>query len=253
VAIYDPIPILEPRRRKLLVLLAKLLDESLDDEPSHSNRPAGKIVLTDSERQELRKLLSELASDRSFVVAVTFVDGLAGRSNLTESELREIYLSERRKRGRKRALASMHWADFLARLGRTSGPIYSLKSTDQMSFDYFHRMEERLFQALGFSQRVTNYLLRKISNTKPAVEAARDPLGEGLSPKRSLLAESRAELERLEMLLHDKISGHNVSVNRIASMTTVVSNLSVLFTTRDWSVAGFMSVIAGESIKSFDR
>lgn len=250
-AIYDPSPILEPRRRRLLFLLAKLLDESLDDEQSQSNRPAGHIVLTDPERRELLTLLGELASDRPFVVAVAFVDGLS-RSSLAESELREIYLSERRTRGRERALASMHWADFLARLGRKSGPIYSFKVTGRMSFDHFRRMEERLFRALGFSRRVTAYLLHKISGAKPAVEAARDPLSEETSSQHPLLAESKAELERIAKILHDKVSGHDINATQIASITTVVSNLSVLFTTRDWSVTGVMSVVAGESIKALN-
>ena len=248
-AIYDPTPTMEAKRRRLLFLLSKLLEESLDDTDASSNKPPRSVTLSEAERQELLELTSDLASDRSFVVAVTFVNGLSGRASLTEEQLREIYLSERKRRGRARALASIHWADFLTRLGRQSGPVYGLKMTTRMSFAHFKRMEERLFEALGFSRFVIDYLLRRISEAKPIVEVARLPRGES-----STVIKDRAEaLSRIQERLRDKLDGHTLSAAQVASITTILSNLSVLFTTRDWSVAGFMSVIAGEAMKALDK
>lgn len=45
--------------------------------------------------------------------------------------------------------------------------------------------------------------------------------------------------------VHGKVKDQEMSATRIAAALTVVSNSSVLFTTRDWSVAGTLSTMAG--------
>ena len=252
-AIYDPTPLLDAKRRRLLFLLSKLLEDSLDDPDPSGNKPPHSVTLIESERLELLRLAIDLASDRSFIIAAAFVDGLSGRASLTDDQLREIYLSERKKRGRARALASMHWADFLTRLGRPNAPVYGLKMTTRMSFEHFRKMEERLFESLGFSRLVVDYLLRRISEAKSIVETARTPQGEPSTRGHPALKDAVNALSRIEEKLRDKLEGHTLSAAQVASITTILSNLSVLFTTRDWSVAGFMSVIAGEGIKALDK
>ena len=211
----------------------------------NTNRRHDLISLSPDETKEFLALLTELIEDKSIIVSLSFVDGLAGLGNPTESQLREIYLSERKRRGRTRALASKQWADFWARLGRQSGWSRWGIATEKMSYEHFLDMERRLFRALKFPEKVKAYLIERVSAARGSVEEAlesRDLANASDSLSRrtmDLLKQLRAALRSAD--------GTSLPTNQVAGLAIVVSNLSVLFTTRDWSAAGTMSAISGGS------
>jgi hypothetical protein len=245
-AIYEPVPKLDARRARLLYLLGKLIDESLRV-GGDTNRQHDVVALSIAERKELLALLAELIEDRSIIVSLSFVDGLAGVGNLTESQLREIYLSERKRRGRTRALASKQWADFWARLGRQSGWSRWGVATEKMSYEHFLEMERRLFRALRFPEKVRAYLIERVTAVRDTVEGILE-LRDIVTASESLSRRTMDLLKQLKSALQSA-DGSSLSTSQVAGLAIVVSNLSVLFTTRDWSAAGTMSAISGGGVQ----
>jgi hypothetical protein len=245
-AIYEPVPRLDSKRERLLYLLGRLIDESLHS-GSGTNRGHELVALSILEKKELASRLTELIEDKSMVVSLSFVDGLAGLGNLTESQLREIYLSERKRRGRTRALASKQWADFWARLGRQSGWSRWGVATEKMSYEHFLEMERRLFKALKFPEKVNAYLIERVSAVRGTVEGALESRN-FVKASESLSRHTIDLLKQLRAALQSTDSS-SLSTNQVAGLAIVVSNLSVLFTTRDWSAAGTMSAISGGSVQ----
>lgn len=251
-AIREPVPQIERNRERLLLLLARLLNESLSEVTETSNIPSGEVILSNEEKRELLNLLNDVSYDRRLFVSLEFVDGIAGLNALNETQLREIYLSERKRFGRTRAMASKQWADFLARLGRESGWSRWGVSTSRMSYDYFLEMEKRLFLALKFPKRVLEYLLSEVSAAKEKVELLVD--GKGTPLRHGVMSgKTRDLIVRLKTEIEEGEYAKNFTTEQLAGLTIVLANGSVLFLTRDWSAAGTMSAIAGGCSQVVDR
>ncbi len=233
-AIRTPEVALNASDKKLLLLLGKLLTE----EASTSNAPRDKILLSDTEAEELVQLLEKFLESRWFQESAYFVESL---TRLDEAVVaKELFLSNRQHRGRSRALASIHWEDFRRRFGKA--PVWNPHvSATAMPFEHFRKMEKRLFEAAGLSPRVVRMLLKFLDSQRKDVEGARSnqmPLEHG-DVKRPIL-------ETLNPIRGDRRhADRELSPTKVSAAIVVIADVSVLISTRDWGVAGKMSTIAG--------
>ncbi|HKJ00416.1 MAG TPA: hypothetical protein VKB51_18225 [bacterium] len=240
VAIYPPTPIFSKSEKRLLFLMVRLLLENMDQH-ADSNLPPGMVALTDKEADELVRSLEALVGKREFVEACYFVQGLTNPDSAEQARLREIYLSARNRRGRTRALASIHWAQFQARFGLINENTRHA-NTARMDFAHFKRMEERLLASLGIHENVIKLVLWIIDDQESQIEMAR--VG-----RRSLRHGTIKPLVADPIYRWRENRGKTrdlrVSTTSISAAITIVANISILFTTRDWSVTGTLSTMAG--------
>lgn len=241
-AIYAPTPTFSKTDRRLLALLAKLLLENHGTDARISNLAHGMALLSEAEAAELADLLERFLASKETREAQYFVEGLTSPSFQNDAALREIYLSRRKRNGRTRSVASMHWSNFLVRLGieepMRRAYISRLSSGVPMELDHFLQMEKRLLDAAGLNPRVTELALRVVRSQTPR-------LGEVRTGEATL---DHGAIERLLAIpLQRDITKHvrEISSRRIVYIVILVADFSVLFTTRDWSVAGTLSTIAG--------
>ena len=238
---YPPTPTYSETDKRLRVLMAKLLLEHMDQGAVGSNLPAGMVTLTDGEANELIARIEDLVNSRDFLEASYFVEGLTIPGVEEEARVREIYLSARRRRGRTRVLASTHWSEFQVRLGITRNVVRGTRA-EPMSFEYFREMEKRLLLAAGIHRRVIELVIRVVGSQAPQIEEIRigqRSLGHG-TVRQLVIDPLRRWHEQLA-----NFQGRHVSTTRIAAALTIVADTGVLFTTRDWSVAGTLSTMAG--------
>lgn len=243
---YPPAPKFSAGDKRLLSLLSTLLLERLDAASSMSNLPGDNIALTDAEAEELALLLERLLDDPDFKKACVFIEELGDHKGRNLSFLREIYLSARRKLGRSRAVASIQWSDFLARLGLREPDAWYVRGKP-MSLDYFRGMERKLFHAADLNPRVVSFVMKLIAQQDAQLEEIR--AGRRSIIKGTIDKALRAPLLKLRAA-GAKVAKRDISSKRVAATITIVSNLSVLYTTRDWSVTSVLSTLAGALIEA---
>jgi hypothetical protein len=242
VAIYEPENWLTDTDRELLQLLAELVTDT--PFKYRGNLSPGETALSDEEAYRLVELLDELQSSRKFIEGSYFVEKITMGVNKPDSDLREIFLSWRKHYGRSRALSSGHWRNFLHRLGienyassyLVGDPFIQGK---QMSYEYFREMERTLLSQRGVSQRIRAIVLTVVDTYAKDVNAARK--GERKLPDGAISKLPATIIHSLS----SKAGSRSLSSSKIAGLMTAVTDMSVLFTTRDWSVAGTISTIAG--------
>ena len=239
--LYSPTPSLSDSDKRLLFLLAKLLLERMDVSDDGSNLPSGGVVLSDKEAGELLNLIESLVNSREFLEASYFVEGMAEYGTHPDTRLREIYLSARKRRGRSRALASTNWSDFLIRLGfRPETRL--VRSSRRMSQEYFLNMEEKLLSSLRLHPRVIKLVMQIIRIQSPNVEQIRNGNGQiRRGTLRALVADPYFRWRASELSQKE----FQITTNKIVSSIIIVADFSILFTTRDWSVAGTLSAMSG--------
>ncbi|RYH09494.1 hypothetical protein [Tropicimonas sp. IMCC6043] len=238
--IYNPRPVADRQRERLIKLLSNLLNERLTR--LNQNVPPDNIVLSNAEVKELNALIGEISTDRSFFTALSFVDGLAGRIKIGEEQLRELYLSERRRRGYSRAVSSNQWHQFITRLGMHSGDLSTLiRAAAPMPFEHFLRMERRVLSHFKISEDVQEYLLELMARKRQAIEALR----EQASNFRDLVTDTGVTDLTKAILKQLGEKRDNLSSKQVAGLTIVIVDSTTLFTTRDWSVSGTLSTMAG--------
>lgn len=238
--LYPPTPRYSKTDKRLLVLMGKLLLECMASDGAGSNLPSGMVALTDREADELVNSLEKLLDSKAFMETCYFVERLTEPEAGHDSGIREIYLSSRKRRGRARAMASMHWSEFLVRLGLGKYAPWGVRATP-MDFEYFRRMERRLLSASGLHPKVVELIMDVIDSQATPLEEIRSgarSLKRG--SVRPLVADpifrwraSRREFQSLE-----------ISKKSVVAAITIVADVSVLFTTRDWSVTGTLSTMA---------
>jgi len=240
-AIYPPTPVFSETDKKLIILMTKLLTEKLEKDAPSSNLPVGIVALTDQEADELLERLEALINSREFTESCYFVEGLTLPGSIDEPRLREIYLSARKRRGRKRALASIHWSEFQVRLGIIKNATRGTHAR-QMDLEYFQKMERRLLAATGIHPQVAELIMRFINAQAKETETVR-------SGRRSLQHGSIRPIvaDPIYRWRESRLQSRDLRVPAasIAAAITIVADISVLFTTRDWSVTGTLSTMAG--------
>src|SRR6185312_8584128 len=98
--------------------------------------------------------IQQLLSSREFLEATYFVEALTLPGETEDARARENYLSNRKRHGRSRILASTHWAEFKTRLGISRVALVTGHRIWPMSLEQFQEMERRLLQASGVRQEV---------------------------------------------------------------------------------------------------
>lgn len=235
-AIYPPQPLLTTTDKELLVLLAKVVLE----ENRHSydgNAGADRVLIGDEDAAALCDLLTEYANSHAFIRGATFAEMVSDGRLSDDSRAREIYLKSRSERGRTRVLSSRQWADFRARLG-VSVPAYST-GVVRMDSIQFVEMEVRLLRAL----RVHPALEKLIED----LVIRRTDLFERIERREQILSSGQIRKGVMSLVdqLRGSLGGIHVSKAQIVGVATVVSDSTVMFSTRDWGVAGTLSTIAG--------
>ncbi|HEX8571804.1 MAG TPA: hypothetical protein VF759_03530 [Allosphingosinicella sp.] len=235
-SIYAPQPALSPVEKRILRVLA----EALLDMPADwraSNLPSGQVPLSDRAAADLLPLLEDYVASKKFLERTEFVElmGSEGSSRRT----REIYLQGRSAAGRTRVAASWQWGDFQLRLG-IGRDIVRGSSARYMHFSHFLRMEERLLAELQLHPRVKALVIQMVVDRKPEIEGIRDGR---MSIRRGSVRDVPKPV--MEELRHTKPDGgHMLPLGKVIALTTLTADLSVMFTTRDWGVAGTLSAMA---------
>lgn len=240
-ALTPPTPFFTASDRRLILLLERLLLEGLRSDRLGSNLPSDIVALTIQEAKELADSLEDLANSSDFIEACYFIEGLTLSEEEKNQRIREIFLSARKRRGRTRAMASMHWSEFLTRLGLEENAQWRTRPKP-MDMKYFYRMEEALFSSMGLHKMTSDFLLPIIKAQESGVEESRkgkNPVSHGTI--RPLVADPSFRITERR----SPRNKNRISKRQIAASIIVITNISVLFTTRDWSVTGTLSTIAG--------
>ncbi|MGF3027757.1 hypothetical protein ACQVP2_33800 [Methylobacterium aquaticum] len=238
-SLYPPKPIFSDAEKRLLALLAKLLIEAPKEGKLDTNIPEGEIALSDAEAAELAENLHQLVNSRSFIEASFFAEAVTDPAK--SEQAKELYLSARKKRGRSRVLSSNQWADFQTRLGIDIPP-YRIIPTQPMSLGYFKKMEMSLLKAAGLSPRVISILMGVIDQQEQALEDIRK---NKLALQHGIVKAAVVDPVLGWLKKPHALTNKTMSREKIGGIMTVVADTTVMFTTRDWGVAGTLSTIAG--------
>jgi hypothetical protein len=246
VAIYPPDIFLNDTDRELLRLLGELVLSWSNQECSNSS--PGEVPLSNSEAVRLVELLEQFVSSKKFVEGSYLTEKLFGGDSLYDRDLRDIYLSGRRRVGRSRAVATIQWENLLGRIGiwtteRGNPDLWYRASAQPMPLDHFIRMEAKLANAARVHPRVVVLILK-------LVEARLSHIDEIRFGRRKLSSGTVSEppkqlLSMLQRGRKDSMGVPPMKTSKLVGIMTIVMDLSVLYTTRDWSVASFLSAIAG--------
>lgn len=245
-AIYDPTPFLTSTDRRLLILLSKLILDAEGVEYA-SNRAVDSVDLTLDESRELLELLEQFISSRRFQESAYLLETLFSGKSFESRHLRDIFLRWRKFHGKSRALATDQWEMFLSRLGIAprrygSAPWYR-RDAIPMPLDHFLRMERKLAAASGISPRVQELLLSYVQRQFHYLQELRHESAR-LQPGQ-ISNKPNAIVSILRQNRNSRIGVPPLSTTKIAATMTIVMDLGAVYTTRDWSVAGFLSTLAG--------
>lgn len=247
--IQKPSPGLNRDTQRLLELLDELLSHA--DIVDHvGNRSANTVLLSDKEGSELALLFDRLLESRDFIETLYFVDQLYGRSEPDLNALKTIFVAASKRKGRPVNIQStLKWQQFMIRLG-VKLPMWPNHNIRPMPFDYFLRMERQLLEYLRLNDHTCQIMMKIVERGRERQEQIRkfnfdEIRGERLDrlyePQSSLLARVR---KRAREIFSDTIR-RDVSAEQLGGLAIIVSNSAVMFTTRDWGVAGTISTMSG--------
>jgi len=240
--IYQPEIILTKEQKKLLLLLKNLLSENLEGTGLGHNLPEGEITLTKAEAEGLVKILENLLENKLFLENVFFSEEITKIQTNKIENLREVYLSRRKILGRSRAASTMQWAAFLSRLGPNFKP-YPYRTSATLEFDYFCEMERRLFLELDFPPKLADLLVKEIAEKEKAISDIRF---QGKELKRGTFNSFfKNSIRSIKSFSKKDLFKTSLSLKDTKALIIICSNMAVLFTTRDWSVAGVISMWVG--------
>ncbi|WP_143255471.1 MULTISPECIES: hypothetical protein [Brevundimonas] len=235
-AIYAPQPAITRLESDLLILLAKIvLDEN--SVSYDGNVGSDRLVLSDERARELCDLLTEYIGSRAFVRGTTFVEMMFDGRLDHDHDAREIYLSSRKDMGRTRVLASRQWADFKARIGLEASP-YEAR-VRPMDSSQFIEMEKRLLRKLAVHPALEKLIESLVID--------RIEIFDKIEKREKIFVpgQIRGAAVKFVSQLQGACGGVDISKTQVVGIATVVSDATVMFSTRDWGVAGTLSTIAG--------
>jgi hypothetical protein len=244
-AIYDPDLFFTKTDLELLRLLGDLV-LSWDEKAERANYVAGEVPLSPVEARQLLRLLEAFVNSRKFAEGSYLIEGLFGGKAFTDPNLRDIYLGWRKRVGRSRAVATIQWENLLRRIGLSVGApnprIWYRASAEPMPLDHFVKMEMKLADAAHVHPRVKALIYKLVDARKAYLSEVRFgrrklPSGTISEAPKPLIAALRKSVSRT--------GAAPMSTTKLAGIMTIVMDFSALYTTRDWSVTGFLSTIAG--------
>lgn len=220
-------------------MLIKILAQKLVDDEERSlrltNMSSQEVSISDEDAYILIDLINAVINRMEFKQITQFMERVLS-SEENDPLSREIYLSNKKKRGRSRAHASNHWADFRVRLGLYQS-WYPGSRSSPMTKEHFLKMEESLFYNAGLNEKAIPVLMQVVATEWDAFEKLRENK-EGLPAKSA---------EQSLKNLSEQIKEGVVNKINIGAAVTLVANGAVMFTTRDWGVTGTISSIIGTS------
>ena len=244
-AVYDPRLFFSTEDRELLRLLALIVLEQ--EGWAGPNTTSDGTHLTQNEAHKLVSLLQEFVASKKFRESAYLTEGLFG-AHPENGLLRDLYLKGRRSVGRSRAVAHIQWENLLGRIGiwpthSRSERVWYQASATPMSMEHFLKMERRLAIAADIHPAVRDLIDRYVKYRLDYVEKVRT--GSVKMEKDQVFAGPNNLLGRLKTDLNSPIGISPIKTNKIIGVMTIVMDLGSLYTTRDWSVASFLSQIAG--------
>lgn len=235
--IYPARPQLTSTEKQILRVIAEALVD-MPESRQGSNVAASRVPLSDSDATELLELLEDYVSSKKFRDRAEFVEeiGSAGASKTA----RELYLRGRTQSGRTRVAATWQWGSFQLRLGIGRDIAPGSKGA-KMDFGRFLTMEERLLLELRLHPRLVSLVLQLVADQRRNIEGVRNGRlklthGSVRSVPESIIQELKAAKKG--------DSDHTIPLRKVVALTTLTADLAVMFTTRDWGVAGTLSAMA---------
>lgn len=238
-----PQPNLSNVDKRILYALTRIIVENLDGVAN--NKASENFVLSDSQARELVHLLGELAQSEAFLRKLSFVNSIVDTpQNDPKLDIKLVRLTGKRPIAAGIGMTSETMRKWRVRLGVS--PAVQPNDPSPMTFTHFLKMEEKLLRELGVDPRVADLVLRVAARSEAALRALllaiNGEISDGAKSKRVL---------RLEHLRRDFVGllsdAHirELPKDTVVGLFTVIPDLSVLFTTRDWGVAGTMSTMCG--------
>lgn len=232
--VHQPKLILSELDRELIALLADIITRT----PESGNETAELPALTNAEALHLLSLLEKLLEDRRFQNSAFFCQAIWLKEN--EKIARRIYSSMRRDLGKTVIMVSRDFGNLQKRLALPSRT-FPPSSPKSFTFTEFIRYEIALFSEAGLDIRVRNVLTRFLTQCEKSLETERSQRTFSPSSPSNVIA-STAEAIRLGVVKW-KV-GLDLTTPRYASLLTIITNASALFTTRDWTAIGVLSATA---------
>ncbi|MBI1216293.1 MAG: hypothetical protein GC185_10830 [Alphaproteobacteria bacterium] len=230
-------------KKQLLQLLVQLIYEDLKKNSANNNLPDDEIVLSPVDAHLLQSLIDALLQDEEFILTSEFLENIATLDNNNVRQMKKIFLSFREARGKSRALEGIRWNEFQIRLGISNDFITKTSVVSPIPMETFIKKEKSLFISMRFPTAVTTELVKFVSQQKSNV--IRVLRKENLLPKRSV--------KNVFSKIKEKISKNKYSIpkKKVYAATVLLSNMAVLYTTRDWSAIGVLSSMAGTASTIF--
>lgn len=230
--------------RKLIKLIGSLLLSKIDKNVAASNVLDDDVLLSEEEASDLLFLLGRLIKDRTFLERLSFIENV-GLKHVDDRMWGNFRL---KKSGKTTALSSTKWADFRIRIGHEVSWHPNVTAT-RMDFEHFYEMENLLFKELDIHPKVRGLVMDFISINKNTIENVRNNRKNNVN----IISEMFSPVMKF---LDDKImnrGGVLLRTNALAGIMSLVSNGSVLFTTRDWDVTGTISGVASYIIAVYQN
>lgn len=240
--IIRPSPGLSDTDKRILNLLSIIITESLEE--SLSNKFSAHAVLSDAQARELLRLLQALLEDERFLRKLAFANLIADTSPSDISlDIKLVRLTGKRPIGAGIGMTSASMRKWRVRLGALRPSLQ--RDPSPMTFAHFVKMEQKLLEELEVDPRVIDAVLRLASHSEPAFRrliaaingAAADRAD---SPRIFRLSDFR----KLTTSLADRHL-RELPKDKAIGLFTLISNTTVIFTTRDWGVAGTISTMCG--------
>lgn len=226
--------------RRLIILLLKIITES--DESLSSNMHKDKVMLSDSEIDELIKLLTEITNNKDFLVASQFIKILLDDNQ----SARQIYLQQRTRKGRPdRVQSTLKWHNFMIRVGLMR-PYARASYRKSLEWDRFIAMERRALSSVGMTARLIRRGLAQFEVYKDTIL----DIGSKMVNRAVIVPLTVAQefLKKIKMLRGSL--RREISSRQVMGFFVLIVNIGFLFTTVDWSVAGTLSAIGGALINT---
>lgn len=233
--------------RRLLNKLNDIFNEISTEYRKNSNKPDGYAVLSESEAEQISLLLSQYIDQSSFVKYSYFIEHLFS-STYNDSALREIYLSERKIRGRSRAMAATHWREFKSRVG-IEGEKWQ-KTVPVLDEDTFIKLEKVLVSSSGISEPFADSVLETVSNNLHYVRSGSSLQNFSSLSAYGIITEIVAKLRSKGKTKRDT---RTMSTTQLSALAGLLIDGSAMFTTRDWSAASSYSALASTVVLAFIR
>ena len=235
--IQEPSPKLSKNDLEIILLIAEIVIQGSGNGNAEGNISEKFSVVTEEKGRELLRLLENLLENKEFREKVFFVEGV-GFGHGSDEKWKRLFF---RGAGRRAVHSTQKWEAFNDRIRHNSSHHTYARATRRMDFEHFMKMEEILFDKIGIDPRVKDLFLETVSLMREDVEKHRE---QSIGTVRII---ADAIIPLMKILEDENLMSGGVAISsaRLSGLATLVSNCSVLFSTRDWGIAGTISTMAG--------